>query len=155
MTVTEPTESFLAEYDYLDIGSSKGGSIDFAMGQLGGKRGLGVDIDPANIAYLRRRGYDCIQGDIAEMTFPAKSVRFAQTVDALQSATLPRDCLLGSTTRPSVLDGAPWRSPRVRGHRRYANGIDRHRLGLDLVRVGIAAGFLASLTAQPPSMRSA
>ncbi|MDE0442167.1 MAG: class I SAM-dependent methyltransferase [Gammaproteobacteria bacterium] len=77
MAVTEPTESSLGDYDFLDIGSSKGGSIDFAKNQLGGKRGLGVDINPANIEHLRRRGYDCLLGDITEMTFPAKSVRFA------------------------------------------------------------------------------
>ncbi len=74
---TEPTESSLAGYDFLDIGSSKGGSIDFARNQLGGKRGLGVDNNPANVEQLRWRGYDCLHGDIAQMTFPAKSVRFA------------------------------------------------------------------------------
>ena len=70
-------ESSLDGYDFLDIGSSKGGSIDFARDKLGGKRGLGVDVNTANIELMRMRGYDCLHGDIAKMTFPAKSVRFA------------------------------------------------------------------------------
>ena len=72
-----PTGSSLVGYDFLDIGSSKGGSIDFARNVLGGKRGLGVDLNAANVEHMRLRGYDCLHGDIAQMTFPAKSVRFA------------------------------------------------------------------------------
>ena len=75
--MTESTISSLDGYDFLDIGSSKGGSIDFARNKLGGKRGLGIDVNPANVEQVRMRGYDCLHGDIAQMTFPAKSIRFA------------------------------------------------------------------------------
>lgn len=75
--MTESTEPSLDGYDFLDIGSSKGGSIDFARNKLGGKRGLGVDVNADNVKQARSRGYDCLHGDIAGMTFPANSVRFA------------------------------------------------------------------------------
>ena len=75
--MTESTVPPLDGYDFLDIGSSKGGSIDFARSKLGGRRGLGVDVNPANVEYLRSHGYDCLHGDISQMAFPAKSVRFA------------------------------------------------------------------------------
>ena len=88
MEMTEPTESSLARYDFLDIGSSKGGSIDFARDKLGGKRGLGVDLRAANVEHMRWRGYDCLHGDITEMTFPAKSVRFAVMNHVLEHMSL-------------------------------------------------------------------
>ena len=84
----EPTKSMLAQYDFLDIGSSKGGSIEFAMNKLGGKRGLGIDIRGGNVEQVRRRGYDCLHGDIAEMTFPANSVRFAVLNHVLEHMAL-------------------------------------------------------------------
>ena len=77
MAVTEPSESSLDGYDFLDIGSSKGGSMDFAKDKLGGTRGLGVEVNAANVEHIRSRGYDCLHGDISRMTFSAKSVRFA------------------------------------------------------------------------------
>lgn len=87
-TVTQSTESSLDGYDFLDIGSSKGGFIDFARTQLGGKRGLGVDVNAANVEYMRLRGYDCLHGDISQMSFPAKSVRFAVMSHVLEHMPL-------------------------------------------------------------------
>ena len=88
--MTESTELSLDGYDFLDIGSSKGGSMDFARSKLGGKRGLGVDLNPANVETMRLRGYDCLHGDISEMAFPAKSVRFAVMNHVLEHMPLPK-----------------------------------------------------------------
>ena len=66
----------LQRYDFLDFGASKGGCIDFAVAKLGGRRGLGVDVDATKVDAMRARGYDCIVGDVANLDLPPKSVRF-------------------------------------------------------------------------------
>ncbi len=33
-----------SDYDFIDLGTKNGGSIDFALKRLGGKKGLGIDI---------------------------------------------------------------------------------------------------------------
>ena len=66
----------LRRYDFLDFGASKGGCIDFAVAKLGGRRGLGVDVDAKKAEAMRERGYDCIVGDVANLDLPPKSVRF-------------------------------------------------------------------------------
>ncbi len=63
-------------YDFLDFGASKGGCIDFARDRLGGKRGLGIDNDPAKVERMRRLGYDCMEADITNLDLPPKSARF-------------------------------------------------------------------------------
>ena len=66
----------LRRYDFLDFGASKGGCIDFAVARLGGRRGLGVDVDAKKVDAMRAQGYDCIVGDVANLDLPPKSVRF-------------------------------------------------------------------------------
>lgn len=66
----------LTRYDFLDFGASKGGCIEFAKSRLGGKRGLGIDIDPGKVEAMRALGYDCIEGDVCKLDLPRKSVRF-------------------------------------------------------------------------------
>ena len=63
-------------HDFLDFGASKGGCIDFALRRLGGRKGLGVDIDPTKVARMRRLGYDCVEGDVTDLRLPARTVRF-------------------------------------------------------------------------------
>ena len=65
-----------ADHDFLDFGASKGGSIDFAVARLGGRKGLGIDNDPSKIRRMRELGYDCLEADILNLDLPAKSVRF-------------------------------------------------------------------------------
>ncbi len=65
------------EYDFVDFGASKGGSIDFAKFYLGGKNGLGIDISTEKIEAMIASGYDCIHGDITNLeNIPDDSVRF-------------------------------------------------------------------------------
>ena len=66
----------LADYDFLDFGASKGRCIEFAKERLGGKRGLGIDIDPRKLEAMRALGYDCMAGDVANLDLPPNSVRF-------------------------------------------------------------------------------
>ena len=66
----------LADYDFLDFGASKGGCIEFAKERLGGRRGLGIDIDPRKLETMRALGYDCMEGDVANLDLPPNSVRF-------------------------------------------------------------------------------
>jgi len=66
----------VSQYDFLDFGASYGGSIEFARRRLGGIRGVGVDKNPRKVAAMRRKGYDCILGDITALDLPPASVRF-------------------------------------------------------------------------------
>ena len=66
----------LRHCDFLDFGASKGGCIDFAIARLGGRRGLGIDIDPKKVEAMRSLGHDCIVGDVTDLDLPSKSVRF-------------------------------------------------------------------------------
>lgn len=72
------------EYDFLDFGASKGGCIDFALKRLGGRSGLGVDIDAAKVEQLRQIGYDCIQGDVTALDLPRNCVRFVTISHVLE-----------------------------------------------------------------------
>ena len=71
-------------HDFLDFGASKGGCIDFAERSLGGRKGLGVDIDPKKVAQMRALGYDCIEGDITKLDLPDNSVRFVTMSHVLE-----------------------------------------------------------------------
>jgi SAM-dependent methyltransferase len=54
-------------FDFLDFGCSRGGSIRWAMKSFGGKRGLGIDINPNKVAEARGAGFDAINFDILQI----------------------------------------------------------------------------------------
>lgn len=65
----------LADYDFIDLGASVGGSLEHAARLFGG-RGLGVDVDPRKVQRARELGRDVVVGDCLQL--PAKPVvRFA------------------------------------------------------------------------------
>ncbi|MCK6471061.1 MAG: glycosyltransferase [Planctomycetes bacterium] len=66
----------LTDFDFLDFGASTGSSIEFACKHLGGRRGLGVDLDPNKVETMRRCGYDCIQADATKLELPPNAVKF-------------------------------------------------------------------------------
>lgn len=74
----------LAGFDFLDFGASKGGVIEFAQRRLGGRRGLGIDLDPRKVEQMRARGLDCIEGDVTALDLPAGCVRFVTMSHVLE-----------------------------------------------------------------------
>jgi 2-polyprenyl-3-methyl-5-hydroxy-6-metoxy-1,4-benzoquinol methylase len=66
----------LSAYDFIDFGCSKGGSIEFAKQYLGGKNGLGIDIDISKVELTISMGYDALQGDLTNLELPDKCVDF-------------------------------------------------------------------------------
>jgi hypothetical protein len=75
----------LAGYDFVDFGSSKGGSIEFSKQKLGGTRGLGLDIDAQKIATSRAAGFDVEQADVTQLD-PSKvgTTRFVTMMHFLE-----------------------------------------------------------------------
>ena len=74
----------LSEYDFLDFGASTGGSVEYALEHLGGKKGLGIDIRPEKVEAMIKAGYSCIQGDVTNLALPPGSVRFVVLSDFLE-----------------------------------------------------------------------
>ena len=77
----------VVKHDFLDFGASKGGSIDFAVARLGGRKGLGIDKDPAKIRRMRALGYDCLEADVLNLKLPENSVRFVMISHFLEHLT--------------------------------------------------------------------
>lgn len=85
------------QFDFVDFGCSSGGSMEFACGKLGGKRGIGIDIDPSKVQSCRERGYDAAVADVTTLDglrYP--NIRFAvlsHFLEHLASVDLARSCL--------------------------------------------------------------
>lgn len=71
------------DYDFLDYGSSKGGSIRHCKGRFHATRGVGVDIDPNKVVKARAAGVDAFVGDATELGI-SKAVRFVSMLDFLE-----------------------------------------------------------------------
>lgn len=63
------------DVDHLDFGCSKGGSLAFARKRLGGRQGLGIDIDRAKIQQTIAAGFNALRYDILRIP-EEKLVRF-------------------------------------------------------------------------------
>lgn len=63
-------------YDFLDFGCSKGASLRYGIEKLGGKRGLGLDIDPRKVEQTVNNGFDAIVADVTELAQASDIVRF-------------------------------------------------------------------------------
>ena len=66
----------ISQYDFLDFGCSTGGSMRFGQQRLGGKRGLGIDIDEQKVAATRMAGYDAECVDLTDPKRFSGKVRF-------------------------------------------------------------------------------
>ncbi|QJB28886.1 hypothetical protein [Limnospira fusiformis] len=62
-------------FDFLDFGCSKGESIGWSRKFLGGRRGLGIDINKKKVITARSAGYDAVIFDINNIP-QKKLVRF-------------------------------------------------------------------------------
>ena len=92
----------LYDFDFLDFGSSKGGSIDFAMKRLGGRRGLGIERKRALVTKMRESGYQCVHGDISAIELPPNAVRFVTMNHILEH--LPNlEAVLRTMTRAATV----------------------------------------------------
>ena len=70
--------------DFLDFGTSHGGSIEFALGKLGGKRGVGIDNSLGKVRSARSRGYECLIADARWLAVKPRSVRFVTMMHLLE-----------------------------------------------------------------------
>jgi hypothetical protein len=77
-------------YDYIDMGCSEGGSIDYSMRRFQAVRGLGVDIDEGKVARAREKGFDVLQADILTFEGPSGCVRFVSMMDFLEHLPAPQ-----------------------------------------------------------------
>ena len=69
-------------YDFIDVGSSKGGSVLFAQRNFG-KNGYGIDVDPEKVKLAQSRGLDVRHQDIFDITDRAKWVTILHTLEHL------------------------------------------------------------------------
>ncbi|MCF8468320.1 MAG: hypothetical protein K9G33_13035 [Sneathiella sp.] len=62
-------------FDFLDFGCSRGGSIEWGKKLFGAQKGLGIDIDPKKVQEAREAGHNAIKFDLLKIP-PRKLVRF-------------------------------------------------------------------------------
>ena len=72
-----------AQYDFVDLGCSEGGSLRYCQKRFGARRGLGVDLHPAKIERARTAGIDVILADARYLPREAR-VRFVSMMDFLE-----------------------------------------------------------------------
>ncbi len=72
------------DYDFLDFGCSKGGSLRLGMELFGGERGLGIDFDPAKVAASRAAGHDAVLADVTALDLDAGAVSFVLLMHFLE-----------------------------------------------------------------------
>jgi GT2 family glycosyltransferase len=72
-----------SEFDFVDLGCSKGGSIRFCQGRFDADRGLGVDQNHAKVAETVAAGFDAAQSDATKLD-QENVVRFVSMMDFLE-----------------------------------------------------------------------
>lgn len=87
----------LTEYNFIDFGCSKGDSIKEALNNYGGKKGLGIDIDPNKVKQTTDAGFEAIIGDATEFySNHPKCVEFVTMIHFLEhlpSINLAKKCI--------------------------------------------------------------
>lgn len=71
-------------YEFLDLGSSTGGSIAYCRRRFGATRGLGVERSPAKVQQLREQGFEILACDLFALDLPPASFRFVSVLDVLE-----------------------------------------------------------------------
>ncbi len=79
----------IQDFDFVDFGSSHGGSMKLAIDRLGGTRGLGIDIRPQKVESAIEAGHDVMQGDVTDLDLPDQCVRFAVLSHVLEHLESP------------------------------------------------------------------
>ncbi len=83
MRINPFKKKYKGKYDFLDLGSKKGGSIDWCQRNYGGK-GLGVDYNPEWVEIANKNDLDSIQGDAMKVDFPKNSFKYVVMMDFLE-----------------------------------------------------------------------
>lgn len=79
-------------FDFIDVGSSKGGSVEFCIAKFG-KNGYGIDIDARKVAQAREAGFDVRPMSIDEVTDKAKWCSALHVIEHLHSRAEAVDML--------------------------------------------------------------
>lgn len=82
-TYSEKYKIDFADYDFLDLGAKKGGSIDYCQKRFGAKQGLGIDLGVETTQYANETGHTVLQEDALKFTAPIK-FRFTSMLDFLE-----------------------------------------------------------------------
>jgi capsular polysaccharide biosynthesis protein len=69
-----------SQYDFIDLGCSKGGSISHCMSRFGVERGLGIDLDPKKVKSTEEAGFDAVVADALDLGLDGK-VSFVSMLD--------------------------------------------------------------------------
>lgn len=80
MTVPMSEKQILAElasFDFIDVGANKGDSFRFGLEQLGGTKGLALDINPKAVSRLNEAGMPALLRDCRHYRFEGSNFRFA------------------------------------------------------------------------------
>ena len=70
-------------YDFVDLGCSHGGSLEYCEKRFGADRGIGLDIDPGKVEGARAAGHDAVVADVTELDVHDQ-VRFVSMMDFLE-----------------------------------------------------------------------
>ncbi|WP_230532123.1 hypothetical protein [Microvirga roseola] len=100
-------------YDFIDFGCSKGDSLVFGRDHLGGRNGLGIDIDPKKVQTSIERGEDALVVDATEVGSYKNAVSFsimAHFLEHLPGLPLAMKCIESavSISRDFVFIRQPW-----------------------------------------------
>lgn len=109
-----PVDPAMGVYDYLDFGCSEGGSLSFARDVLGGRRGLGLDIDPQKVAKARSAGFEALQMDVTALqAYPncTSFVTMTHFLEHLPGYHLAKKCVLSGIT--AARDFVVFRQPKA------------------------------------------
>lgn len=88
MKIFKKNKYNLADYDFLDLGSKKGGSIDYCVKRYSKNRlqrvkGLGIDLNPEHVKEARNAGFDVLEQDILKLDIKHK-FKFVSALDFLE-----------------------------------------------------------------------
>jgi SAM-dependent methyltransferase len=77
------TEIDWSEFDFVDFGCSRGGSIRHCQERFGATRGLGVDLNEQKVEETRRAGFDAVVADATKLE-GEDEVSFVSMLDFLE-----------------------------------------------------------------------
>jgi len=82
--------------DFIDFGCSSGGSLDYATRVFKGEKGIGIDLQAANVEKTKAAGYLALQGDLTKIRPLSRRVRFvimSHFLEHVPSVTDAKRCI--------------------------------------------------------------